>query len=166
MFHKSKRIIAAVMALTLMLMFCGCGIELEQHVSTLTINNKEIDLDIPSDWIYSSDGDMMFFAKSKEQLENDDWIMMLSANLISTVGDDLSALGIAQKIIVDGFSGKDVTTEKVNGDCVWVSINAAELSYFIVKDEDSGIYYYGRVYNAEVDEETGKAIADSIKIGE
>ncbi len=164
MFHKSKRIIAVVVCI---IMLAGCSsVELDQHVTLDTVNNNKAELDIPADWVYSSDGDIAFFALSQEKLGQDDWVMMLSANLISTVGKDASVVEITEKVILSGFEGKKYTTEKLNSDCIFVKVDASELSYFIVADEDTGIYFYGRTYNADVDEDTGKAIADSISIGD
>ncbi|MBQ8533841.1 MAG: hypothetical protein IJ462_03310 [Clostridia bacterium] len=164
MFHKSRIFLAVLLCLV---MLTGCSsVELEQHITLDTVNNNKAELDIPKEWVYSSDGDIALFALTDDKLSNDDWVMMLTANLISTVGEDATAVEIATKVITSGFEGRKYTTESLGGDCIFVKVDASELNYFIVSDDDAGIYLYGRIYNAEVDEETAKAIAESIQIGD
>lgn len=162
MFHKSKRLISAIIALVLL---TGCGVDLPNQISDKTLNDNSISLKTPENWVYSSDGDIMIYSETEEKLQNDDWCMMLSANLISTVGEKANVTDIAQKIIMDDFQQHLVHGEKLSSDCYWVKIETAELSYFIVTDQKTGIYIYGRTFNERVDEETSKAIAKSINIG-
>lgn len=148
-------------------MLLGCSqTNLKQQITEETANNCSITVLAPEEWVYTSDGDLLIFASSNEEIENDEWYMMLSVSMISTVGDGASLDEITRSAVSKADGSPGVNYDKLSDDVMWVSVTGDELSYFIVKDDKTGLYVYGRTYNAAVDEATSRKIAKKIKLSQ